>query len=154
MMLDIRDRDWHKFQGGQTIGKRGSENGTILVDEEHLRGARITLEQECGAIPFAITLGIYGSLFHTHFENDLEKSNEYFQKSKYLIKEILELHNTPERERDESWRTHLNLSITQLVGMDELSNQEEKTVPNVSLSPTPRFWWNKLLSQIKSKYKS
>ncbi|HEX2674970.1 MAG TPA: hypothetical protein VHM25_29035, partial [Polyangiaceae bacterium] len=50
-----------------TVGACGSEEGVILVDEEHDLGARITLEQDGGTAPFAITCGIYGWMFHTRF---------------------------------------------------------------------------------------
>ncbi len=58
---------WTLFENGKTVGARGSENGAILVDEEHDLGARITLEQNAEIAPFAITCGIYGWAFHTRF---------------------------------------------------------------------------------------
>lgn len=59
---------WHPVDGGATLGQRGSENGVILLDEEHELGARITLERDCNhGIPFAVTCGIYGWFFHTRF---------------------------------------------------------------------------------------
>ena len=65
------DRD---FENGETIGTKGCESGTIIHDIENSNGARITLEKECGSIPFVITIGIYGLMFHTHYESELEKS--------------------------------------------------------------------------------
>ena len=59
---------WRPFDNGVTIGQRGSEDGIILIDEEHELGARITLERECSnGVPFAVTCGIYGWFFHTRF---------------------------------------------------------------------------------------
>lgn len=58
---------WHPYDGGQTIGQRGSEDGVILRDEEHELGARITLERECISSSAAITCGVYGWFFHTRF---------------------------------------------------------------------------------------
>lgn len=59
---------WHPFDGGATVGRRGSETGIILRDEEHDRGARITLERDCShGIPFAVTCGVYGWFVHTRF---------------------------------------------------------------------------------------
>jgi len=59
--------EWAPFDTGSTVGQRGSEDGTILRDEEHELGARITLERDTRHTPFAITCGIYGWMFHTRF---------------------------------------------------------------------------------------
>lgn len=59
--------DWQPFEGGSTIGAVGSEDGTIVRDDEHPLGARITLELGCRIAPYTITCGIYGSMFHTVF---------------------------------------------------------------------------------------
>ena len=58
---------WQPFDDGKTIGQRGSEKGIIVGDEEHLEGARVTLEQDGEAAPYAITCGIYGWMVHTRF---------------------------------------------------------------------------------------
>ena len=58
---------WYPFHGGATLGHNGSENGVILRDEEHPQEARITLERDTAAAPFAITCGIYGCMMHTRF---------------------------------------------------------------------------------------
>ena len=51
-----------------TIGRKGSENGTILKDEEYNDLCRITLEK-CSRY-YAVTCGIYGELVHTAFADD------------------------------------------------------------------------------------
>ena len=61
---------WHSFSDGTTIGQSGSEGGIILQDEEHPRGARVTLERTDTA-PYAITCGIYGAMVHTVFAGSL-----------------------------------------------------------------------------------
>jgi hypothetical protein len=59
---------WEPFDGGATVGQRGSEDGVIFRDEEHKLGARITLERDCAhGVPFAVSCGIYGWFFHTRF---------------------------------------------------------------------------------------
>lgn len=58
---------WRLFDAGRTIGEQGSENGTILLDEENEVGVRITLEEGGGAAPFSITCGVYGAMVHTRF---------------------------------------------------------------------------------------
>jgi hypothetical protein len=61
----VADFSWHSFENGGTLGQAGSEEGTILRDEEHPLGARISLERDCRVAPFAITCGIYGWMLHT-----------------------------------------------------------------------------------------
>jgi hypothetical protein len=58
---------WREFSMGTTIGKVGSEGGTIIVDESFDHGARITLERSTRLAPFAITCGVSGWLVHTRF---------------------------------------------------------------------------------------
>ena len=58
---------WYAFDSGNSIGQRGSESGTIIRDEEHGDGARITLERDGQTAPFSITCGIYGWMVHTRF---------------------------------------------------------------------------------------
>ena len=70
---------WHPFDGGATVGGRGTEDGFILRDDEHEAGARITLERDCShGVPFTITCGIYGWFFHTRFfGSEAETEAEY-----------------------------------------------------------------------------
>ncbi len=69
---------WRDFDGGKTLGERGSERGVILIDEEHDAGARITLERDGVCAPFAITCGVYGWLMHTRFfDADVEARGEF-----------------------------------------------------------------------------
>lgn len=63
----MADSEWYPFQAGETLGEKGSEDGTILRDEEHPLGARITLERDARTVPFTITCGIYGCMMHTRF---------------------------------------------------------------------------------------
>lgn len=60
---------WTAFDCGKSIGTEGSERGTIIVDEEHELGARITIERGRGAA-HAITCGVYGTMVHTRFFSD------------------------------------------------------------------------------------
>ena len=69
---------WRPFDDGRTIGLEGSEGGTVLLDEEHPAGARITLESNGAVAPFAITCGIYGDMMHTRFvAKDGEARRDY-----------------------------------------------------------------------------
>jgi len=46
---------WYAFDNEKSIGQRGSESGTIIRDEEHGDGARITLEGDGQTAPFWAT---------------------------------------------------------------------------------------------------
>jgi hypothetical protein len=71
-------REWHAFDGGATMGTRGSEHGIILCDEEHGLDARITLERDGSVAPFSITCGVYGLMLHTRFfEGEDEARTEF-----------------------------------------------------------------------------
>ena len=58
---------WNTYENGNSIGTTGSENGTIIFDEEYPGKARITVE-ECNRY-HAITIGLSGAMFHTVFCN-------------------------------------------------------------------------------------
>src|SRR3954471_2347950 len=84
------DRDWETmgwaaFENGNTVGARGSEDGVIVVDEEHDLGARITLERDGSVAPFAITCGIYGWAFHTRFFSTRETADRDLETMKDAI---------------------------------------------------------------------
>lgn len=68
---------WTPCENGSTIGTAGSEGGSILRDEEHEMGARITLE-ETSHPPFAITCGLHGTMSHTAFAaTEIEATDAY-----------------------------------------------------------------------------
>ena len=69
---------WRSYENGKTVGKQGSEDGTIFRDEEHVEGSRITLERGGHVAPFAITCGIYGWMAHTRFfGSETEAQSEF-----------------------------------------------------------------------------
>lgn len=96
-------KDWVDYSKGQTIGTRGSEEGMIIADLESLQGARITLEKGASFAPYAITLGIYGLMFHTHFCGTLDEAVWYTKESISKIEKVFLLYETPEAEREASW---------------------------------------------------
>lgn len=99
---------WYAFDDGQSLGTQGSEGGVILKDEEHVDGARITLERDGDIAPFSITLGIYGALFHTKFYNSLEKAEADLIELKPRIETALSCW-------DEHDRTAFNAAVDRLV---------------------------------------
>ena len=138
------DLDWSDFEGGKTIGIKGSESGTIITDIENSNGARVTLEKDCGNIPFTITIGIYGLMFHTHFESDLKIAEEYITDSKFRINKIFDLYDVPEEKRSEFWQTKHERQINELAEMTDATITEEKPAANSTLPKAGRSWWQKL----------
>jgi hypothetical protein len=80
---------WQSFDEGRTIGESGSEKGVILLDEEHVDGARITLERD-GYTPFAITCGIYGWMAHTRFFANEEEARQTYGEMKHSLESIVQ----------------------------------------------------------------
>jgi hypothetical protein len=80
---------WAVLENGATVGSRGSENGVILIDEEHSIGARITLERDGATAPFSITCGIYGWMFHTRFLETAARAEVDFRDMKEALDVIL-----------------------------------------------------------------
>lgn len=68
---------WVPFDSGKSIGAIGSEGGSIVLDEEHPDGARITIERGGRTAPFSITCGVYDLMVHTRFfDTEAEARNE------------------------------------------------------------------------------
>ena len=103
----------------------------------------MTLEKECGNIPFAITLGIYGLTFHTHYESDLKTAYEYIKNTKFRINKIFDLYVTTEDKRDETWQSKHDKQINELTEIT--ITEEAKPAPNSTLPKAGRSWWQKLL---------
>src|SRR2546426_803519 len=81
---------WYPVDNGVTVGQKGSEEGTIVSDEENVDGARITLERD-GRTPFSITCGIYGWMVHTHFFSDEASARDSRQEMKESLDGIVQL---------------------------------------------------------------
>lgn len=72
------------------MGQTGSEEGTMVRDEEHSLGARISLERDCGVAPFAITCGIYGWMLHTRFLGSEDEAETQYEAMKSALAALLE----------------------------------------------------------------
>ncbi len=81
---------WRPFEEGATLGQPGSEQGIILCDEEHVLGARITLERATSVAPFAITCGIYGWMMHTRFFASEVEADAQYEQMKDALSALLE----------------------------------------------------------------
>jgi len=61
------ERGWRPVEEGRTLGLGGTEGGTIVRDEEHPAGLRLTLEEEPARSFYALTCGVSGWLVHSRF---------------------------------------------------------------------------------------
>lgn len=78
---------WEQFDNGASIGSKGSEDGIIVLDEEHINCARVTLERDGCTAPWTITCGIYGFFFHTAFaSSETEGRMKYEHMREDLVK--------------------------------------------------------------------
>ncbi len=82
---------WYAFEEGETLGQVGSEAGLIVSDEEHVLGARITLERETRMAPFAITCGVYGAMLHTRFLGDEAEARAEYEAMKEALAALVEM---------------------------------------------------------------
>src|SRR4051812_9738354 len=89
MKCHILYMDWVPMDNGSTIGRHGSEGGTILLDEEYDDGARITLEDDCAIGPYSITCGIYGWTFHTRHFCEEQKARDDYDNMKVELERIV-----------------------------------------------------------------
>jgi hypothetical protein len=87
----VADFSWHPFANGGTLGQRGSEEGTIMRDEEYSLGARISLERDCRVAPFAITCGVYGWMMHTRFFSSKFEAETQYEAMKSALAMLLEV---------------------------------------------------------------
>ncbi len=83
--------DWEPFEDGKTIGITGTEGGTVIADEQHERGGRITLERDCLRVPYAITCTIYGWAYHTRFIADEPTAKQSYAEMKTALLDVLRL---------------------------------------------------------------
>lgn len=117
LMTQLVEYNWIPFDNSKTIGTKGNEGGIIIEDLENIDGARITLEKDCGNIPFAVTIGIYGLMFHTHFDSDLYNANLFVKYSKGKINRVFEMYQLPEESRTQLWQSNHDKIIEELAEM-------------------------------------
>ncbi len=70
---------WKEFQGGTPLCGHDAEGVTIVLDEDHVGGARITLVKGSGPIPFAINCGICGCFVHTAYASTRAEAEGRFR---------------------------------------------------------------------------
>ena len=87
---------WSDYKKSKSIWERLFGGPVILKDEEHISGARVTLEQKRGSIPFEITCGVYGTFFHTVFSSSQSEAEEKYDKIKSEISRLFEIEQSDE----------------------------------------------------------
>ena len=90
---------WKPFDKGATLGSNGSESGETIRDEEHVLGARITLERNADIAPFSKACGIYGWMVHTRFFSTENEAVVEYDKMKACLSEIVEPFSDPSYDR-------------------------------------------------------
>jgi len=88
---------WLPIIGGETIGTRGSEEGVIVLDEEHPSGARVTLERGGCTAPWSVTCGVYGAFMHTAFASCEADGRAKYSDMKAALEEIMAEEDDEER---------------------------------------------------------
>jgi len=87
---------WQIIDNGKTIGTNGSENGTIVIDDEFKNSARITLEKDTKIAPWSFTCGIYGMFFHTAYFDNEQMDKDSIVSAKKELEVILKNQDTEE----------------------------------------------------------
>lgn len=107
---------WAKFEKGSSIGTIGSAGGKIIEDLECIDGARVTIEKDGDIAPYSVTSGIYGLMFHTHFDSTEIEAKKFMGFAMKKIDEIFALYETAERERDKTWHDKHQYLLSELAG--------------------------------------
>ena len=98
----------------ETIGEIGSESGKIIYDVENVNGARITIEKETDIAPFAVTLGVYGIMFHTDFYSTESEARNFVFESMKKIEKLFKHLEIPENQQDDKWRKIYNVLVEKI----------------------------------------
>jgi len=83
--------------GEVTVGKLGSEKGTIQWDEQY-EDARITMEENCTHGCYAITCGISGWFVHTAYFSKYPDAIMAYKRMKEEIEHLCNVDDTNKTE--------------------------------------------------------
>ncbi|MBK8020269.1 MAG: hypothetical protein IPK19_02305 [Chloroflexi bacterium] len=89
--MNLASPYWYPFEQGNTRGITGVEGGTIVEDEQHDDGGRITMERSCLRAPFAITATVYGWMVHTRFFADEATAKLAYEAMRESLLDVLRL---------------------------------------------------------------
>lgn len=110
--------DWYLFSNGETFDQIGSEAGKIIEDIENLNGARITIEKETDIAPYAVTIGVYGLLFHTHYTGTEELAKQFAAETKNRIDKLFEHLSISKENQNDIWEKVYNKLIDSICEQD------------------------------------
>ncbi len=110
----IINKNWQPFDNGNSINQKGSENGNIIYDIEHINGARISIEKETSIAPYATTLGVYGVMFHTKFDGSEAAAKQFVFRSIQKIEKLLNLLSIPGEKQDKEWKDSFNTLVEEI----------------------------------------
>ena len=86
------EQSWRWVEEGRTRGLDGTEGGTIVRDEEHPAGLRLTLEEDVERSFHAVTCGIAGWLVHArHFGSAAEAEAAWDEMKPALVQLSMQL---------------------------------------------------------------
>lgn len=105
---------WYIFDNANSIGKKGSEEGIIVSDFENINGARITIEKDGQIAPFAVTVGIYNLMFHSHFCYSEKEAISFRGKTIKRIDKVFNLLEIDEKDKNEEWKINFNKKIEEI----------------------------------------
>lgn len=87
---------WVSYKNGKTIYSCGTENGTIIQDEEYQNSCRITLEIDGATASFCITCGVYGMYVHTVFASSEREAIDKYSLMKHELQNFIDKPKTDE----------------------------------------------------------
>jgi hypothetical protein len=86
------EQSWRPAAGGSTLGLEGAEGGTIVRDEEHPAGLRLTLEEDASRSFHALTCTVSGWLVHRrYFDNDARAVEAWEEMKPALVELVMQL---------------------------------------------------------------
>ncbi len=80
---------WHVHAAGLTLGRPGSDQGIVLLDEDCSLGARITLERGGDTAPFAITAGVSGHFTQIAYADSETDGRRKYLEMRHLLEQIV-----------------------------------------------------------------
>jgi hypothetical protein len=86
------EQSWRLAEGGSTLGLAGAEGGTIVRDEEHPAGLRLTLEEDASRSFHALTCTVSGWLVHRrYFDSDAKAAAAWDEMQPALVELVMQL---------------------------------------------------------------
>jgi hypothetical protein len=93
--------NWFAFNDGRSVGTVSSEEGVILRDDAHIRGARITLKR--GASYISVSCNIYGWMDHTRFFSNVSEAEREFNSMKSALEKVITVFASPTLNERMAW---------------------------------------------------